>query len=158
LALGWVGVHLLASALLSHCGFWTRAAPTAKQLLSGSPVAMSRLYTRSGIPRFQTSQQFVRLAGLDQLAPARGFHRCDGIGVGIERLERQRLFAATRTSSRRKASETVSPIFFSAAAAFLLVRSSMRARTMELSGMAPISLDPYCCPNAGKCPPPYAAQ
>jgi len=39
--------------------------------------------------------------------------------------------AATRTSSRRKASDTVSPIFFSAAAASLLVCSSMQARTTD---------------------------
>ncbi|SPF52991.1 hypothetical protein SBA4_5370003 [Candidatus Sulfopaludibacter sp. SbA4] len=43
------------------------------------------------ISRIQTSQKFVRLADLDKLAPARGFHRCDGFGVGIERLERQGL-------------------------------------------------------------------
>jgi hypothetical protein len=33
--LGWVGVHLLASALLSHCGFWTldkELAEAAKEL------------------------------------------------------------------------------------------------------------------------------
>jgi hypothetical protein len=42
--------------------------------------------------RMQTSPQFVRLAGLDQLTPARDFHRGDGFGVGIERLERQGLF------------------------------------------------------------------
>ncbi len=44
------------------------------------------------ISRIQTLQQFVRLAGLDQLAPPRGFHRCNSFGVGIERLERQGLF------------------------------------------------------------------
>jgi len=44
------------------------------------------------IPRLQTLQQFVRLADLDQLAPARGFHRPDGFGIGIERLERECFF------------------------------------------------------------------
>lgn len=42
--------------------------------------------------RIQPLQQFVGLADLGESAPARGFHRCDGFGIRIERLERQGLF------------------------------------------------------------------
>jgi hypothetical protein len=44
------------------------------------------------ISRIQTTPQFIRLADFDKFAPARGFHRRDGLGVGVERLERQGLF------------------------------------------------------------------
>ena len=40
----------------------------------------------------QAPQHFIRLADFDKFTPARGFHRRDGFGVGIERLKRQRLF------------------------------------------------------------------
>jgi hypothetical protein len=46
----------------------------------------------------------------------------------------------------------VRPIFFSAAAASLLVRSSMRARTTELPGMALVSLG-YIVAQGEKCRP-----
>ena len=52
--------------------------------------------------------------------------------LGLSGSKGRAFSAATRTSSRRKASDTVRPILFSAAEASLLVRSSIRARTTEL--------------------------
>src|ERR1700722_1776967 len=48
-----------------------------------------------------------------------------GSGWGLSGSNGRAFTAATRTSSRRKASDTVSPIFFSATAASLSVRSSI---------------------------------
>lgn len=78
--------------------------------------------------RILTSQQFVWLAGSDQFIPARGLDGCRGFRVRIARLEWQGLSSAMRNSSKRRAPETVSLIFFSASA-FILARSPMRVRT-----------------------------
>jgi len=102
------------------------------------------------ISRIQAREQFIGLADSDEITPARGFHRCNGFGIRIERLERQGFSAATRTSSRRKASDTVSPIFFSAAAASFLVRSSIRARTTTFSVMAATPSELHCSPNSSR--------
>ena len=42
--------------------------------------------------RIQATEQFIRLAHFDEIAPARGLHRCDGSGIRSEWFEWQSFF------------------------------------------------------------------
>jgi hypothetical protein len=62
--------------------------------------------------RIQALQQFARLARIYQFAAARGFHSGDGFGVGIERLEGQRLFRRYAYKQETKGVGQREPYFF----------------------------------------------
>ncbi len=92
--------------------------------LTRVPLAFKLRSSFSGLPGLTSSPR--RAAFIAAMVSALGFRGSNGRDFS----------ATTRTSSRRKASDTVSPIFFRAAAASFFVRGSMRARTTELSGTA----------------------
>jgi len=96
------------------------------------------------ISRIQATEQFIGLADSDEIAPARGFHRCNGFGIRIERLERQGFFRGNTDKQETKGVGHGKPDFLQRSGGFLLVRSSMLARTTTFPAMAATLSELHC--------------